>query len=113
MFYGIDDKVKHNTILFIPSKEELQDVDNKLIDPSIIHPDLINFVHYDVPNAYITPGKVQDIPVDQYERLLAQTEDLKREIKENKDVQIKEEEKLRRQLEEFERNKQRQLDEDM
>merc|ERR1712110_760986 len=77
-----------------------------------IHPSLLEFVKFSVPHANITPDVVQTIPVDEFDRINKEMEDLESKIQSNQDFQQNEQEKLASQLEAVEEAKKKQIEED-
>jgi len=96
----------------VESNDKLDSADNALVDPADIHPFFEQFVKFSVMDANITRGKVTKIPVDAFESLSRQIEELESELKENQEAQAKEQDNLALQIEIAERERKEQQEED-
>ena len=111
LFQGIPDKFKHNNIIFIASNQTLAQGSRAFLTMDELNSDLREFVKFNVPYANIEPGKYTDIPVDQFDRLTKQIEDLQMEIQLSKEAAEEETKRLTAKIQEAEAAKLQQLEE--
>ena len=75
-----------------------------------LNPELREFIKFNVPYATIEPGKYTDIPVDQFDRLTKQIEDLQSEIQLSKEAAEEETRRLTAKVQEAEAAKLKQME---
>jgi len=110
LFQGIPDKFKHNNIIFIRSNPTLAQGSKAFLTMDELNPELREFIKFNVPYATIEPGKYTDIPVDQFDRLTKQIEDLQSEIQLSKEAAEEETKRLTAKVQEAEAAKLKQME---
>jgi len=110
LFQGIPDKFKHNNIIFIASNPTIAQGKKTFLTMDELNPSLREFLKFNVPYATIEPGKFTDIPVDQFDRLTKQIEDLQLEVQLSKEAQEEETKRLAAKVQEAEAAKLQQLE---